>query len=58
MKMNVYSVLQEFRPCYIVHNYKYTFFYSTYIIRLCHVFVSEDQGRSLYKSEYSENSIQ
>ena len=26
MKMNVYSVLQEFRSCYIVHNYKiYTF---------------------------------
>ena len=24
------------------------FFYSTYIIRFCHVFVSNDQGRRLY----------
>ena len=49
MKMNAYSIFQEFRSRYIVRNYKYIYiFYSTYIIRFCHVFVSNDQRRRLY----------
>ena len=51
MKMNAYSIFQEYRSRYIVHNYKYTlFFYSTYIIRFCHVFVSNNQGRRPYNT--------
>ena len=41
MKMNAYSIFQDFRSCYIVHNYKYTLFYILLILLDSAIFLSQ-----------------